>query len=370
MRVLQHSNGCGIHASIIAYSRSCSSIFRTYCRCGKPNVPRCKMARSMTNCLTLVSIVFFVAAASVAQTARPGMSPRTPDGHPDLQGIWNNATLTPLERGIAYAFDGKRISLPTVGTLTVADSEATAYEQRVRTVADFKRGDGSEGDVSGEWNHEFIEFAGGLARVNGWKRTSLIVDPHDGRIPYLATDEQRERSRPPESFDSVKDRDLDERCLHFIGTPILPNVVYRVFQIVQTPNDVMIMAELLHEVRIIRIGGQHLSPGVGQWMGDSIGHWEGDALVVDTTNFNAQAKFMGASKNLHVVERFKPIDGNTFLYSATVEDPSVFSKPWVIEYPFLRASAPIYEYACHEGNYALPAILKGARKSEAENAKP
>ena len=312
----------------------------------------------MTSCRLLASIGLFFAAAAAAQT-------RTPDGRPDLQGIWNNSTLTPLERGIAYAFDGKRISLPPVTTLTVADSEAPALERRVRSVADFKRGDGSEGDVSGEWNHEFIEFAAGLARVNGSKRTSLIVDPDDGRIPYI--EDQREKAHAPESFDSVKDRDLDERCLHIIGTPILPNVVYRVFQIVQTPNYVMIMAELLHEVRIIQIGGQHMSPVVRQWLGDSIGHWEGDTLVVDTTNFNAQTKFMGASENLHVVERFKPIDGNTFLYRATVDDPSVFSKPWVIEYPFARSPGPMYEFACHEGNYALPNILKAARKIRDSN---
>src|SRR5262249_54574869 len=148
-------------------------------------------------------------------------------------------------------------------------------EQRVLKAADFKPGDGSEGDLSGEWNPAFIQFATGLARVNGSKRTSLIVEPDDGRIPYLVSEEQREKSRAPESFDSVKARPLDERCLHLIGTPILPNVVYRGFQIVQTPNYVMIMAELLHEVRIVRIGTQHVSPGVRQWLGDSIGHWEG-----------------------------------------------------------------------------------------------
>jgi len=314
------------------------------------------------------SIGFFFAAAGLAQTGS-WVGPRTPDGRPDFQGIWNNSTLTPLERGIAYAFDGKRILLPPVTTLTIADSDATAYEQRVRTVADFKRGDRSEGDLSGEWNSSFIQFADGLARVNGSKRTSLIVDPADGRIPYLATGEQREKFRTPPSFDSVKDRDLDERCLHIVGTPILPNVVSRVFQIVQTPNRMMIAAELLHEVRVVRIGGQHVPPGVRHWLGDSVGHWEGDTLVVDTTNFNAQTKFMGASENLHVVERFKPIDGNAFLYRATVDDPSVFSKPWVIEYPFARTPGPIYEFACHEGNYALPGILNGARKSEAGNAR-
>jgi len=323
----------------------------------------------MRNCRLLAAIGLFFAVTAMAQNGSVGAGLRTPDGHPDFQGIWNNGTLTPLERGIAYAFDGKRISLPTVTTLTVADSEATAFEQRVRTAADFKRGDGSEGDVSGEWNPAFIEFAGGLARVNGSKRTSLIIDPHNGKIPYIASEEQREKSRAPESFDSVKDRDLDERCLHLVGTPILPNVIYRAFQIVQTPNHVMIMAELLHEVRIIRLGAQHISPDVRQWLGDSIGHWQGETLVVDTTNFNTQTKFMGSSENLHVVERFQPIDGDTFLYRATVEDASVFSKPWVIEYPFSRVPGPIYEFACHEGNYALPNILKGARKAEADSAK-
>ncbi len=317
----------------------------------------------------LGAIGFFFAVTALAQTSSVGVAPRTADGHSDFQGVWNNGTLTPLERGIAYAFDGKRISLPPVTTLTVDPREAKAYERRVLTAADFKRGDGSEGDVSGEWNPAFIEFAEGLARVNGAKRTSLIVDPDDGRIPYIASEEQREKSHAPESFDSVKDRDLDERCLYFIGTPMLPNMIYRAFQIVQTPNHVMIMAELLHEVRIVRIGGRHISPGVRQWLGDSIGHWQGDTLVVDTTNFNAQTKFMGSSENLHVIEHFQPIDRDTFLYRATVEDPSVFTKPWVIEYPFSRVPGPIYEFACHEGNYALPNILKGARKAEADSAK-
>ena len=154
------------------------------------------------------------------------------------------------------------------------------------------------------------------------------------------------------------------------GPPIYNQfTTFEGYQIVQTPAHLVIMAEYLREVRIIRIGGQHLSPDVRQWLGDSIGRWEGDTLVVDTTNFNAQTQFKGSSENLHVVERFKPIDGNTFLYRATVEDPSVFSKPWVIEYPFQRARGPLYEDACHEGNYALPDILKGARKAEADGAK-
>ena len=294
---------------------------------------------------------------------------RTPEGRPDFQGIWDNGTLTPLERGISRQIVGGLISLPPVTTLTIADSEATAYEQRLRTRDDFKRGDGSEGDLSGELNPAFLEFAAELARVNGSKRTSLIVDPADGRIPYIASEEERKTSRAPERFDSVKDRPPGERCLSNAGAPIPAFPFVDFYQIVQTPDSLMILAEDFHQVRIIRIGGQHMSPGVRQWMGDSIGHWEGDTLMVDTTNFNAQPKFYGGSEKVRVVERFKPIDGDTFLYRAAVEDPSVFSQPWVIEYPFRRASGPIYEDACHEGNYALPGILKGARKSEADSAK-
>jgi hypothetical protein len=322
----------------------------------------------VTNWGTLTSIGFFMAAAALAQTR----SPRTPDERPDFQGIWDNGTLTPLERGIVAIPDGKPIILPPVTTLTIADSEAKPYEQRIRTSVDFKRGDGSAVDLSGEVNAEFGEFAGELARVNGAKRTSLIVDPADGRIPYIATEEERKKSRAPERFDSVKDRPLSERCLHstVTGPPIYnPFALFEGYQIVQTPDHIMILTEYLRQVRIIRMGGQHLSPGVRQWLGDSIGHWEGDTLVVDTTNFSAQTHFRGASQNLHVMERFQPVDGDTFLYHATVEDPSVFSKPWVIEYPFRRARGPLYEDACHEGNYALPDILRGARKAEADGAK-
>jgi len=172
-------------------------------------------------------------------------------------------------------------------------------------------------------NSVFFEFAAELARVHGAKRTSLIVDPDDGRIPYIATEEQQRATRVPERFDSVKDRPLTERCLHLFltGPPIRPVTTYMGHQIVQTADYVMIMAEYLHEVRVVRLGAQHLPSAVRQWLGDSIGHWEENTLVVDTTNFTTETKFMGASENLHVVERFKPIDGNTFLYRATVEDP-------------------------------------------------
>jgi hypothetical protein len=131
----------------------------------------------------------------------------------------------------------------------------------------------------------------------------------------------------------------------------------------------MILVEMVHDVRIIRMNGTHVPANVRQWLGDSIGHWEGDTLVVDTSNFTDKTRFRGASENLHVIERFKRVDTNTILYRATIDDPSTFTKQWTMEYPFRAAAGPVFEYACHEGNYAMPDILGGARKSDADGPK-
>jgi hypothetical protein len=138
------------------------------------------------------------------------------------------------------------------------------------------------------------------------------------------------------------------------------------YQIVQTKDAVMIMIEMVHDIRIVRINGTHAPPNVRELLGDSIGHWEGDTLVIDTTNFTDQTRFRGSSANLHVIERLRRVDGNTILYRATIEDPTAFAKPWTIEYPFLATAGPIYEYACHEGNYAMDDILGGARKTDTD----
>jgi len=147
--------------------------------------------------------------------------------------------------------------------------------------------------------------------------------------------------------------------------PVLYNNNY---EIIQTPDAVMILVEMVHDVRVVRMNATHAPPEVRSWLGDSIGHWEGDALVVDTTNFNGKTRFRGSSGNLHVIERFTRADANNLLYRVTIDDPSVFSKPWTMEYPFAATPGPVYEYACHEGNYAMTDILGGARKSEAEAA--
>ena len=291
--------------------------------------------------------------------------PRTPDGRPDLQGIWTNATMTWLERPAQFA-----------GKPTLTLEEAGAVEKR--STDEVKKLDGaSEGPLlnatgsggTGGYNVLFLDSGAELATVNGLKRTSLVVDPPDGRVP--PQNPAKRLPGRPYRFDSVKDRPLAERCLLGFGStsgpPMLPVLYNNLYQIVQTPTHVMILVEMVHDARIVRINGKHPGPEVRQWLGDSIGRWEGDTLVVETTNFTSETRFRGASPDLKVTERFTLTDQGHILYRTTMEDP-VFTKPWTLEYPFVAAAGPIFEYACHEGNYALVDILAGARKAEREAA--
>jgi hypothetical protein len=308
-------------------------------------------------------VVFFGALAVMA--AAP--IPRTPDGHPDLQGVWTNVTLTPMERPAAFA-----------GKLNLSDAEAAVFENKSndevkaadgKADADFHRRAGS-GETGG-YNALFIDRGSEMARVDGVKRSSLIIDPPDGKMPPM-TPEARQRLTAMRrgGTDSVKDRPLSERCLMSFGSssgpPMLPVLYNNNYEIVQTPDAVVILVEMIHDARIIRMNAQHAPENMRQWLGDSIGHWDGDTLVVDTTNFNEQVSFRGSSKNLHVIERFSRPDGKTLLYHATVEDPTTFTKSFTMEYPFVATAGPIYEYACHEGNYSIVDILGGARKADRE----
>jgi len=203
------------------------------------------------------------------------------------------------------------------------------------------------------------------------KRTSLIIDPPDGKIPPTTREAKKRNAEIFQSyitFNKVRDRPLSERCLVGFGStsgpPMLPVLYNNNYQIVQTPDAIMILVEMVHDVRIIRMNGVHAPPNVRQWLGDSIGHWDGDTLVVDTTNFTDQTKFEGASPDLHVIETFKRVDANTILYRVTIDDPSTFTKIWTLEYPFRATPGPVYEYACHEGNYAMSDIMGGARKAD------
>ena len=307
-----------------------------------------------------------IAAPLFSQTGSRAI-PRTPDGHPDLQGVWTNVTLTPMERPAVFA-----------GKLNLTDAEAATFEKSNneelkaadgKADADFHRRAGS-GETGG-YNALFIDRGSEMARVDGVKRSSLIIDPADGKLPSLTADaRQRVASLRRGGTDSVKDRPLSERCLMSFGSssgpPMLPVLYNNNYQIVQTPGAVVIVVEMIHDARIIRMNAQHAPDAVRQWLGDSVGHWDGDMLVVDTTNFNENISFRGSSKNLHVTERFSRPDSKTLLYRATVDDSTTFTKSFTVEYPFVATAGPIYEYACHEGNYSIVDILGGARKADQE----
>jgi len=308
--------------------------------------------------LGLLSVI--LTAPLIAQSKKAPL--RTADGHPDLQGTWTNATLTPMER--PAEFSGKAI---------LSDAEARAYEKKDLEVNNI---DNPEAPLlaragsaeTGGYNNLFIDRGSELARVDGVKRTSLIIDPPDGKVPPLTEQARQSRGRGLDRYDRVEDRPLAERCILGFGStsgpPMLPVLYNNNYQIVQTPDAVMILVEMVHDVRIIRMNGTHLPANVRQWLGDSIGHWDGDTLVVDTTNFTDKTRFRGSSENLHVIERFKRIDTGTILYRVTIDDPSTYTKQWTLEYPFRATAGPVFEYACHEGNYAMPDILGGARKAE------
>jgi hypothetical protein len=294
--------------------------------------------------------------APVAKTSLP----RTPDGKPDLSGIWTNSTLTPLERPRELA--GKEL---------LTQEEAAEYEKRELERVNTDRRDGpADVDVNRSYNEYWRE------RGTLLLRTSLIVDPPDGRIPPLTPEAQKREAARAEArrrrgpADSWDDRNLAERCLTR-GAPKLPGGYNNNFQIWQTSQYVGILQEMIHEVRVIPLDGRpHLDRSVRLWMGDSRGRWEGDTLVVDTTNFNDNIVSNSfnccgaAGANLHVVERFMRADADTIDYRYTVDDPTTYTRTWTVAVPMKRAEGPIFEYACHEGNYAMPNILRGARAQE------
>jgi hypothetical protein len=264
------------------------------------------------------------------------------------------------------------------GKLTATDAEASKYEkQNNDNLYGDKRSENAEQDRDHAYNALFFDRGTELARVDGVKRTSLIIDPPDGKIPAMTSEAKKRNAARLQAieqrFDRPQDRPLGERCLLGFGStsgpPMLPVLYNNNYQIVETPDTIMILVEMVHDVRVIRMNAQHLPASVHKWLGDSVGHWEGDTLVVETTNFNPQNRFRGSSESLKVIERFKRIDGRTILYRATVDDPGAYSKPWTLEYPFNATAGPVYEYACHEGNYAMQDILSGARKQEAGSSK-
>jgi hypothetical protein len=293
---------------------------------------------------------------------------RTPDGSPDLQGVWSFAVGIPLERpgkfGEKQAVDeetGEAIELQKV-----------AIERNVGK--DSRAGAGTEADVARAYNAFWWDFGTNVAG----NRTSLIVDPSDGRLPAL-TDagkkraEARTEARRRNAF-GPEDRGVGERCILGFnsGPPMNSSAYNNNMQLVQGPGYVAILNEMVHNARIIPLDGRpHLSGDLRQWVGDSRGRWEGDTLVVDTTNFLAETSLNGSTRNMHLIERFTRVGPDTLLYKYTVEDPTTWTKPWTVELPMSKGGE-LYEYACHEGNYGMFGIMTGARamdKASEEEAK-
>ena len=330
-------------------------------------------------------VALFTYAPTSAQApsgiAKPWTMPRTADGKPDLQGSWSNATLTPLERaeGTPLVMTKEQVVAREKG---FADRvERLAADSDPNRPAPPKGGDGSTGAAGmvGGYNNFWIDPGDRVAVVNGEPRASLIVDPPNGRVPPT-TPEARQRgqarlamAKGRGQYDHPELRPLAERCLMSFGSnagpPMLPNYFYNNnYQIVQSKDHIMILVEMVHDVRVIRIGGERLAKHVRPWMGDSIGRWEGDTLVVETTNFHPMQQFRGASEDLKVTERFTRTGPDQILYKFTIDDPTTFTAPWSGEVPFNRTEELIYEYACHEGNYALSNVLSGERNREQREA--
>ncbi len=260
---------------------------------------------------------------------------------------------------------------------TLTEEEAKKFEAVVSKEGSNDRRDGPpQVDVGRGYNELFFDHGTGLARVNGVVRTSIIVDPPDGHLPPFTPDAWHRLTTlnayaQQHPADRAQDRSLAERCLLWAAEPpMLPAPYNSTYQIIQTPKYVMILMEMMHDVRIIPLDGStHLPERVRLWMGDSRGHWEGETLVVDTTNFTDKASLQGSDQNLHVTERFTRTDANTILYSFTVDDPTTFLTPWSGEFPFVATPGPVFEYACHEDNRALENILRGARAEDKREEK-
>jgi len=301
-------------------------------------------------------VVVSALALAAAMAASDWIVPRTADGKPDLQGIWTNATVTPLERP-------KELGAREIYT----DDEMEAVRKAAAEPQPTAQRGGTEA------HYDFTQF--GLDRTQFQiafsKRTSLIVGP-DGRVPPpLPAAQQRNAERAAANrgheFDGPESRPIQERCIIWAneGPPMLPPGYNSYLQIVQAPGYVVILQEMIHDARVIPIGRrEHLPAALRRWQGDSIGRWEGDTLVVDTTNFTEKTRFRGSSENLHVVERFTRVDENTIRYEFTVDDPTTWAKAWSADLPLAKDKGPIYEYACHEANYGMPNNLSGARAME------
>ena len=324
----------------------------------------------------VVSGIALVSLSAVPAMGQPGNSvseqwapPRTSDGQPDLQGVWAHNSATPLERPKELA--GKDV---------ISDEELAELNQRIAEIRESEQAGDILGDrlvrvaldkdtpktfdpITGNYNSFW------LVERQLDNRTSLIVDPPDGRIPSLtpaakkAADE-RSAYRREHPADGPEDRGLGDRCLHF-GVPKIGSGYNSYHQILQTPDHVVIFSEMAHDARIIPLDDRpELGEDLRQWNGDPRGRWEGDTLVVETTNFSPKSNFRGASEHLHLSERFTRLGPDTLEHTVTIRDDTTWTSPWTVRLLLKKSEDAIFEYACHEGNYALEGILAGARAEE------
>ncbi len=324
-----------------------------------------------------VRVIFSLIGLLAGAVANAGeyQIPRLGDGTPDLQGYWSNSTATPLERESKY---GDRRAL--------TDEEAAAISHAAisRVEADAKPTDPNAPPPKaealppvGNYNLFWTDRGMHVTEINGEYRTSMIIDPPNGRIPrrnrnFAVDDGGEDDARMMRSNDGPEGRGLGERCLLGFGStsgpPMLPTMYNSYYQFIQAPGYMVILVEMVHDARIIPIGDNLKHDTRSKWMGDSIGHWEGDTLVVETTNFRKEQSFRGSSPSMVVTERFTRTADDKILYQFTIDDPKAFAKPFTGELNFKTSNEPIYEYACHEGNYGLEGILQGARRLEDQEA--
>ena len=313
-------------------------------------------------------------AAGQGDTVEGGWTlSRTADGHPDLQGVWANNNVTPLERPPQWA--GKeRLTDEELAELKVAAAQVIAsgldaqFGDQLVLKALEGLTDADSYDTTGNYNQFW------MADRDFTHQTSLVIDPTDGQLPALtaAAERRTEEGRAYRSAhpaDGPEDRSLGERCANF-GVPRLAAGYNSYFQIFQTSGYVAVFKEMAHDVKLIPIGGPHAPDRVRQWNGDSRGRWDGDTLVVETTNFSPQSNFRGSTEQLHLVERYTRVGPDTLNYEVTVTDATVWTRPWTVLLPLTRSEDAIFEYACHEGNYGMEGILSGHRAQERADIEP
>ena len=325
----------------------------------------------MKRILLVVGIVLAAVSGAEAQTADEKWTPpRTPDGRPNLQGIWTTQTFTPLQRPARYAdkeFLTEQEAADLLKLLTREGIDPLA--RAIFGATDDERDKHVEQTDVTHYNNAAWLTTPKMKTLSS-RRTSLIIDPPDGKIPPLTAEGQKRAAARQASlnFNSYENRPLQERCVVWTheGPPMLPPAYNDMYQIFQTPGYVVVFRELSTNLpRIIPTDGRpHLSAGIRQWAGDSRGRWEGDTLVVETTNFNDKTAFQGSTAGLHVVERFTRVSADRIVYQFTASDPSTWTKPWTAEIPMLQSEGRPYEYGCHEGNYGVVNILKGARAAD------